>query len=137
MCQPFRPTFQRTRRNDMAARQTDHGLWNSREKNVRKGTIERHTQQKTPRSLRRSRVLEATKIRTWNDRTRILCYHYTIAQLCSCLKDDAKVELNFLSAKKNRCFFYFRCNICPISCPDLTPKTALQATPSAQPPPHR
>ena len=36
----------------------------------------------------------------------VLPLHHS-PMICSCRKDDAKVELNFLSAKKNRCFFTF------------------------------
>ena len=44
----------------------------------------------------------------------VLPLHHS-PMICSCRKDDAKVELNFLSAKKNRCFFTFPSSVAPKS----------------------
>ena len=47
----------------------------------------------------------------------VLPLHHS-PMICSCRKDDAKVELNFLSAKKNRCFFTFSLSTAPKSTSD-------------------
>ena len=47
----------------------------------------------------------------------VLPLHHS-PMIYSCRKDDAKVELNFLSAKKNRCFFTFSFYATPKSTSD-------------------
>ena len=59
----------------------------------------------------------------------VLPLHHS-PMICSCRKDDAKVELNFLSAKKNRCFFTFSLSTAPKSTSDAPEHPPRRHTPT-------